>query len=86
MLRLAESLVYENDNVTAAKVQELASTYVTSLKALSGSALDAKKAEAKSVQGALRYLAKFEFVPATYAPKVALDQFTKASGWDDEKR
>jgi hypothetical protein len=59
---------------------------VTTLKSLSGPALEAKKAEAKSVQVALRYLAKFELVPAPYAPKVALDQFTKASGWDDEKK
>jgi hypothetical protein len=86
MLRLAESLVYENDAATATKVEGLATAYVASLKALSGPALDAKKGEAKSVQGALRYLAKFNFVPATYAPKVALDALTKASGWDEEKK
>ncbi len=86
MLRLAESLVYENDPATAAKVESQASAYVASLKTLSGPALDAKKDEAKSVQSALRYLAKFQLVPATYAPKVTLDQFVKAQAWDAEKK
>lgn len=86
LLRLAESLVYVNDPGTAAKVEGLATEYVAGLKALSGSALEDKKAEAKSVQAALRYLARFEFVPTTYAPKVALDQLTKAAGWDDPKK
>ena len=86
MLRLAESLVYDNDAATAAKVESLASAYVGSLKSLSGAALEAKKDEAKSVQAALRYLAKFQFVSASYAPKVALDQFVKAQAWDGEKK
>jgi hypothetical protein len=86
MLRLAESLVYEKDAATAAKVEGLATDYVAGLKALSGPALEAKKSEARSVQAALRYLAKFEFVPTTYAPKMALDALTKSAGWDDDKK
>ncbi len=86
MLRLAESLTYEHDAATAAKVDDLAGAYVASLKSLSGAALEAKKDEARNVQRAFQYLAKFEFVPASYAPKAALDQIVKAQGWDAEKK
>jgi hypothetical protein len=86
MLRLAESLVYEKDAATATKVEGFVTAYVAGLKSLSGAPLEAKKDEAKSVQRALQYLAKWEFVPAPYAPKVALDQLTKSAGWDDAKK
>jgi hypothetical protein len=86
LLRLAESLVYENDAATSAQVEQLASAYVGSLKSLSGAALEAKKDEAKAVQRAFQYLARFEFVPAAYAPKTALDQIVKAAGWDQVKK
>lgn len=86
LLRLAESLVYENDPATAKQVEASATAFVSGLKSLSGAALEAEKGEAKSVQAALRYLARFEFVPANYGPKVTLDAFTKAQGWDAEKK
>lgn len=86
MLRLAESLVYEKDAATSRKVEELATAYVTDVKSFTGPALEAKKDEAKSVLRALVYLAKSDAVPATYAPKTALDAFSKAQGWDKEKK
>ncbi len=85
-LRLAESLVYEKDAATAAKVDELAAAYVTHVKSLSPAALEVKKDEAKSVLRALVYLVKYGVVPATYAPKADLDAFSKAQGWDKEKK
>ena len=86
MLRFAESLVYENDANTSAMVNGFASTYVARLKTLTGPALEAKKDEAKSVLRALVYLAKFDRLPATYAPTVALAEFSKSQGWDQEKK
>ena len=86
MLRLAESLVYEKDAATSAKVEQLATAYVAGLKALPAAQLEAKKEEAKSVQRAFQYLVKFEIVPAGYAPRSALDQLVKAQGWDDQKK
>jgi hypothetical protein len=35
---------------------------------------------------ALQYLAKAGVVPATFAPKLTLEQISKAAGWDDEKK
>ena len=86
MLRLAESLVYEKDATTAAKVDTLAAAYVAGLKALTGAALEAKKGEAQSVQRAFAYLTKFGIVAAPYAPKSALDAIAKAAGWDQTKK
>ncbi len=86
LLRLAESLVYESDAATAARVTQLGAAYAADLKKLSGAVLDAKKDEAKSVQRAWQYLAKWNFVSADYAPKSALDAVIKAQGWDAEKK
>jgi hypothetical protein len=86
MLRLAESLVYEKQPATAAKVDTLAAAYVADLKALTGAALEAKKGEAQSVQRALTYLTKHEIVSAPYAPKSALDALAKAQGWEQTKK
>ena len=86
MLRLAEALTYERDAATAAKVDNLATTYVAEVKALSGAALEAKKNEAQSVRRALAYLGKHAIVPTTYAPRVTLDQITKANEWDPAKK
>jgi len=55
-------------------------------KPFSGAALEAKKDEAQSVRRAFTYLGKFAIVPATYAPRVALDQIAKANAWDPAKK
>ena len=86
MLRLAESLVYENDAATAARVAQMATRYAADLKALAPAELERKKAEALSVTRALQYLAKSALVPATFGPKVALEQLGKQAGWDNAKK
>jgi hypothetical protein len=86
MLRLAESLVYEKDADTAAKVDSLATSYVARVTALTGSALEAKKDEAKTVLKAFQYLARFDRLPAPSAPAAALAALVKAQGWDQEKK
>ena len=86
LLRLAEALTYEKDAATAAQVDTLAAAYVADVKALNGAALEAKKGEAQSVRRAFTYLGKFAIVPATYAPRVALDDIAKANGWDEKKK
>jgi hypothetical protein len=86
LLRLAESLVYEKDAATAAKVETMATTFVASVKGLSGTAAEAKKDEAKSLQRAFAYLVKFNLVATPFAPKAALDALVKAQGWDKEKK
>jgi uncharacterized membrane-anchored protein len=86
MLRLAESLCYENEAAAAASVEKMASDYVTGLQKLQGPALEAKKGEAKSVQRAFAYLQKNKIFAAPYAPKTQLDALAKAQGWDEVKK
>ena len=83
MLRLAESLVYEHHDATAKEMSQLAEKYVANLKSLSGSALEAKKDEAKSVAKAFAYLTKFNVVRGSFEPKSGLDRLITAQGWDD---
>jgi hypothetical protein len=86
MLRLAESLYYENEAGTAAAVEKMASDYIAGLQKLNGPALEAKKGEAKSVQRAFAYLQKNKIIASPYAAKTQLDALTKGQGWDDVKK
>jgi len=86
LLRLAESLVYENDPAAAAEVEKLAGAYSAGLKSLPATELDARKTEATSVLHSLQYLAKFDILPQSSAPKAALEQIEKAQGWDAAKK
>jgi hypothetical protein len=86
MLRLAESLCYENETVTAGTVDKMSHDYVTGLQKLQGPTLEAKKGEAKSVQRAFAFLQKNKIIAVPYAPKTQLDALTKAQGWDDVKK
>ncbi|MGD0091334.1 MAG: DUF1080 domain-containing protein [Planctomycetota bacterium] len=82
MLRLMESLVYEKEEKTAATVDHMTGQYVEGLKQLAADKVGAKKDEAKRINGAFKYLAKFNIVPADYAPKVELEKIIKDQGWD----
>jgi hypothetical protein len=73
MLRLAESLCYENETVTAGTVDKMSHDYVTGLQKLQGPTLEAKKGEAKSVQRAFAFLQKNKIIAVPYAPKTQLD-------------
>jgi hypothetical protein len=86
LLRLAESLVYEKDTAASAKVDELATAYAASVKALPAAQQESKKGEIESVLRAFRYLVKFEIEPANYAPKAVLEQIVKARGWEEKKK
>lgn len=82
MLRYAESLVYEPDAAVQAKVLAVATPYVAGLKQLTGGALEAKKDEAKRVNRAFQYLARFNLWAGDFAPKAELEALVKAQGWD----
>jgi hypothetical protein len=85
MLRLMESLAYENKQAAARKVAEMAKQYVASLHSLPADQLGAKKDEVKNVSSAFKYLAKFKILPASFEPAVALDKMIKDQGWDKKR-
>ncbi|MCX7886886.1 MAG: DUF1080 domain-containing protein, partial [Verrucomicrobiae bacterium] len=80
--RLAESLVYEKDEPTYRKVEEFFARYVGELKKLSEDQLTARKDEVMTAFRNFGYLARFNIVPADFAPKTELDRIVKARGWD----
>jgi hypothetical protein len=86
MLRLAESLVYENDPTTNDKVRQLAETYAARIKSLSSDELERRKNEITSTSRALQYLANFKLLPANFGPIATLDGIAKARGWDETKK
>jgi hypothetical protein len=86
MLRLAESLVYEKDSKVAADVTRMAGRYAENVKLLSSPELESRKGEIREVLRSFKYLAKWNLVPAGFAPLAVLDQIEKAQGWDQEKK
>ncbi|MBI5397786.1 MAG: DUF1080 domain-containing protein [Verrucomicrobia bacterium] len=85
MLRFAESLVYEKDDATFKKVEQMACAYAASVKELPADKLAPKKDEVKKVGDAFKYLAKWNIVPADFAPKTDIEKLIKAQGWDKKK-
>ncbi len=82
MLRLAESLVYEQDAATLEQVKTWQARYVAGLASLSADELKAKEGEVKTVFRAFQFLVKFKIVPADSAPQQELTQLVKSHGWD----
>lgn len=82
LLQLAEALVYENDDATHAKVQEMADKYVGGLESLPAGELAAKKDQARHLRDVFGYLARFKVIPENMEAKVKLEAFIKAQNWD----
>jgi prepilin-type processing-associated H-X9-DG protein len=85
MLRLMESLEYETEPAVIREVKQMTATYVAGLKGLPADKLAGKKDEAKHVNGALQFLAKWDRLPTNFEPKVELQELVKAQRWDKDK-
>jgi len=85
MLRLAESLVYAQDEAAAQRAEELAKQYLAQVQNLSPAALAAKKDEIKHLRDVTKYLVRFNVIPSDAEPVIALDEIIKEQGWDKKK-
>ncbi len=85
MLRLTESLVYEQDEATAERAHQLAVQYLEEVQKLSPAALAAKKEEIKHLRDIAKYLIRFNIIPADAEPAAQLDQIIKDQNWDKKK-
>jgi 3-keto-disaccharide hydrolase len=85
MLRLAESLVYAQDEDAAQRAEALSKQYLAQLQDLSPAALAAKKDEIRHLRDVTRYLVKFNVIPSDAEPVIALDEIIKDQGWDKKK-
>jgi prepilin-type processing-associated H-X9-DG protein len=85
MLRLFESLEYENEAATLQKAEQMAAQYLDSVKNLPAGTIDTKRDEVKGLNDALKFLVKFKVLPADFGPKVQSDQLIKDRGWDKRR-
>lgn len=85
MLRLAESLVYKNDETVWSQVDALASAYVEGAAKLDAAAVQDKKSEILEVDKALQYLVTYQLIPADYAPAKTLHKIVKDNELDKKK-
>ena len=77
-----ESLEYEKDETTLHQVENLAGDYVRSLKEMPADKIRSRKEEAKRVNSAFNFLAKFNLVPSSFAPKAEIEGLIKEQMWD----
>jgi len=82
MFRLAESLVYAQDDATSQKVQQMAAAYVDTLEGMPPDQRAQKKDEARHVREVFNYLVRFKVFPDTFAPRQKLQQIIKSQNWD----
>jgi hypothetical protein len=82
MLRLAESLVYENDSDAAERAGQLAAQYWADLEQLPPDKLAAKKDEVKHLRDVCKYLIRCKIIPADAEPLDRLNDFIKEHNWD----
>jgi hypothetical protein len=82
LLRWAESLVYEQDADAQNRAAELAEEYMTNLQQLSPDKLAAKKDEVKRLRDVVKYLTRFNIIPADYQGAEVLTKIIKDHNWD----
>jgi len=85
MLRLMESLVYEQDAAALQQVEQMAGAYVAELRKLPANQLDSKKDEVKHVHNAVNFLARFKCIPNSFGPKVELKKIVDEQGWEKKR-
>lgn len=82
LLKLMESLCYEQDAAAQKEVEELTAAWLTAIKQTSAADLESKKGEVLQLKSAVDYVTRHKFVPDTFTAKAEIDGIVKAGGWD----
>jgi Domain of Unknown Function (DUF1080) len=85
MLKLLESLCYENQPAAQSQAQDLAADFAKDLAALPAAGLEAKKGDVQQVHSALSYVSKAGLIPTPNATQSALQAIITAQAWDKKK-
>lgn len=85
MLRLMESLVYENDPATLAESTKLAEAGAADLAKAPSDDREKKKGDIMQVKNAFAYLTKHKILPADFGPKRVIEEVIEAQGWNKKK-
>jgi hypothetical protein len=82
MLRLAESLVYEQDPAALEQLKAWHTRFVAELKSLPPAGLKTRETEVKTVFRSFSFLEKFNLIPAGFDAQEELARLVKIQGWD----
>ncbi|MDB6112646.1 MAG: hypothetical protein JWR69_4396 [Pedosphaera sp.] len=82
MLRLAESLTYEQNDAAGQRAHDLLTQYLSDAKSLPTEKLNAKKDEIKHLRDVCKYLVHFKIMPADTDEEAQLNQMIKEHNWD----
>ncbi len=85
LLRLTESLVYEQNDDAAARVKDLEQQYWDGVKQLAPEQLATKKDEIKHLRDVCNYLIQFEIMPQDSEEITELNQMIKDQNWDKKE-
>jgi hypothetical protein len=82
LLRLMESLCYDQDAATLKEVEGMTMTWLDSVRKTPADKLESKKGEVMQVGSAVNYMSKWKFLPAGYAAQGEIAKIIKDNGWD----
>lgn len=86
MLRLFESLLYEQEPAAMQEAQEMAARYIQMLQALPPDQLAGKRDQVRQLNDIFKYLTRFRIVPEPFEPRTVTESLIKAQGWDKRPR
>ena len=85
LLRLMESLCYEQDAATSEKIQTGIAAWLTAVSQTPAAKLPAQKNEIMQMFDAIKYLINFQLLPAGSSALPALEKIIKDNGWEKKK-
>jgi hypothetical protein len=85
LLRLMESLCYEQDAATLAAVKTGITGWLAAVQQTPASGMDGQKGDILQMAKAIKYLVRFKFLPDGYPALAEIEKLIKANGWDQKK-
>lgn len=82
MLRLLESLCYDQDASTVKQARDMAAAFAEEASRVPADKAESRKGEIMHVFNALNYLTHFKFLPANFPARSDLESIIKTHGWD----
>ncbi len=85
LLRMMESLCYEQDAATLAAVKTGITGWLAAVQQTATGGLEAQKGDILQMSAAIKYLVHFKFLPDGFQALPALEKLIQANGWQEPK-
>ena len=85
LLRIMESLCYDQDEETLKRTTEIADRMIERLKEASAESLEERKGNVLQVRSAFLYMLNHKLLPENFAAAPALEKIIEAQGWNETK-